>query len=517
MQIPRYGLIHNGYLFFHDTFKMVQVYKDYSEQDDGEDNEFFVDGGIELGINTTYRYLELTYREGADLNQVPYLQIVGENPEPLEPGSYELYPIYYFNDIPCIISRQMREYMFCMYYVDGLDKNYLKKVDNRKWVGDKQIGDTYFIFALKGDYIPDQDLKTGVTEQKADNKELVDWLISTNMIYPLEDKWDTVNYPLTRLDIGRTNYKSENRTVYRREMEDVYVDGSTYAMQVIDTLKKAYPEILFFATPSDWNKNKTYKNRENNQRSYQEWIRYTVMQEDYTQARRDFFTQYGPVILNVKMKIEFEYAALDTIKFRQRRADLILDQFITYYARDHITLKADIVGDGSNIRGFAINWNKDEALYGEQQKGSQAIETELDVHTMRFQCELFFTVLRFIVDCPPILKGFFNTFDKADESKAQSYKFEREATQKEKEKAYVKEKEEKGNFLIEKELINIDELDSESSESNKFTSVDVIHPDYKEYFEPDIDLPPPEEEKPEPDDKPELEGEHKSNKDKGNN
>lgn len=479
IKIPKYGVYFKGYLFFHDVYKFVQVTKidPNVETDEG----FNVGEGPELSINETYRYLEIKYKTIDDLKKVPYLAIIKDNIEELPTGLYELYPIVYLNDIPCITSRILKEHLFCIYYVDGLNKNYVKKVDTTKRIGNKVIGDIYYIFALKSSYIPNQDLITGITNQESPDTELIDWFINTELLYPLSDTWSKNNFNFLKLNSSKTKFFSYDSNIYKRDLEEVYLDGYAYAAQVIDTLKKAYPEIHFFSTPSDWNKKSNYRDiTPDNKKTYSEWARYTIGHEDYTQSRRDFFKNCGPVILNTKLKIEFEYATLKTDVFRQRRTDFFLDQFLSYYSKDHISLDFDIVGDNSKIIGFAINWIKDDMLFGDPTKGSDILENiNLDIHKMNFQCELFFTVIRYNNPTPPILKGILKIIDEDDKYRQNDIIIEHEANDKQKE--YILKKYEEGKFLNQGDILLIDnpDYDPENEPTEKGDSVKVTHPVYK--------------------------------------
>lgn len=483
IKIPKYGVYYKGYLFFNDIYKYIKVTKIETEIEN--DENFTVGNNLTISINETYRYLEIKYKDIEDLKKVPYLAIIKENIEELPDGLYELYPIFYLNEIPCIASRILKEHLFCIYYVEGLDKNYVKKVDTTKKIGNRIIGDVYYVFALKSSYIPVQDLITGVISQESPDIELINWFIDTELLYPISDTWSKNNFGFLKLNSNRTKFSSYDSKIYKKDLEGIYLDGYAYAAQVIDTLKKAYPEIHFFATPSDWGKSNNYKDiSAENKKTYSEWIRYTIGHEDYTTARRDFFKSCGPVILNAKLKIEFEYATLATDIFRQRRTDFFLDQFLSYYSKDHISLDFDIVGDNSKILGFAINWIKDDMLFSDPTKGSDILEnTNLDIHKMNFQCELFFAVIRYNMIAPPILKGILKIIDRDDTYRKDDITIEHEATDKQKE--YILNKYEEGKFLNQGDILLLENPDysPEKEPSEKGDLVEINHPIYKKDHE----------------------------------
>lgn len=402
---PKYAVVYNGWIFFSHIFDVVII--EYSD----EVTDF------QIEINDNYRYTKLIINPSLPLPANRNIIRIDDSQTVPPEGQYKLYKIFKLGSTEYITSRILYENMFCIYYIseDKVSYDQIKKITSKKHNPIKtSIGDDTYLFLFRAGYIAERDVKTGKVTQKYSNQELTEFLRRSNLLYPLDEIKEHANYSFIMLNSGMNKngaFNSNDTTAYGNQIEDVYLDGLNYANQVINTLQAAYPEINFFASPKDWNKDSSYQDiKTSDGKDYKEWCRYKIGYEDYTQARRDFFNYFGPVALHTRLRIEFEYAALDTATFRRRRTDLFLDQFISYYSRDDVKLDADILADNTKQIGFAINWIKDEAMEGETvtQKGTSMLDTtELDLHTMRFQCELRINVLRFCKKIPPILQTVF--------------------------------------------------------------------------------------------------------------
>ena len=218
---------------------------------------------------------------------------------------------------------------------------------------------------------------------------------------------------------------------------------------------------------------------EDNKRDFSEFVRYNVGAEDYSRARRDFHSNFGPVIYNVIVPIDFEYATSDTDIFLQRRTDLYVDQFMSYYTHDHFNIDSDLVGDQSNIIGFAIHWIKDDMYSLEMNsKESNILDTNLSLHSMRFRAELYVRVLRFSYKVPPIMKIIVQLLK--DEDTGESFTtFVNEAT--EEEKSIINKYYAEGKYLKEGQLVAMKNQGVDIVEEPVSTgeNVEITNPTYK--------------------------------------
>lgn len=444
---PRYAVVYDGWIMYSDLFDTVII--EYGKSYDFE-------------VNDNYHYTKLILNPNKPMPTCRNLIRIDDSKIVPPEGQYKLYRLFSLGNVPYITSRVLYENMFCIYYIseDKVSYDQIKKITSKK----NKVGDDTYIFLLRGGYISERNLETGEYKQEHSNEELTKFLRRSNLLYPLEEVTDHKNYSFIMLNSGlnkKNSYNSSDSTVYGNHMEEVYLDGLNYANQVINTLRVAYPEINFFATPRDWNQD--YQSIGEN-KDYKEWCRYKIGFEDYTNARRDFFNYFGPVALNTRLRIDFEYAALDTITFRRRRTDLFLDQFITCYAKDDVKLDADLLGDNTSQVGFSIHWVKDEALDGESstQKGTNMLDTvDLDIHTMRFYCDLRINILRFCKKLPPILEVIFDLVD--DNTADKSHHAEYKAT--EEERKIILDIYEKGGTLRDGDIYNL--KDAEKREAVK--------------------------------------------------
>lgn len=473
---PRYAVVYNGWIFYSYIFDVVII----------EYNKEITEYQVEVNENYHYTKLiinpELTIPANRNMIRIDNSQTVP--PE----GQYQLYRTFKLGSTEYITSRILYENMFCIYYIteDKVSYDQVKKITSKKHTPIKyHVGDDTYIFLLRAGYIQERDEETGKVTQKYSNRELTEFLRRTNLLYPLDEVKEHANYSFIMLNggVNKSNtYNSSDTTAYGNQMEDVYLDGLNYANQVINTLQSAYPEVNFFPSPKDWDKEKSsYQDiKDANGKDYKEWCRYKIGYEDYTQARRDFFNYFGPVALHTRLRIEFEYAALDTATFRRRRTDLFLDQFISYYARDDVKLDADLLGDNTKQVGFTIHWIKDEAMEGETvtQKGTSMLDTvELDLHTMRFQCELRINVLRFCKKLPPILQTIFDI--KADDEEKSAYYKEHKAN--EEEQRIILDVYEKGGTLRDGDIYNLkDAQKREAVKQNLKGQIVEFTPGHKE-------------------------------------
>ena len=459
---PRYAVVYNGWIFYSYIFPTIIIEYDKTLTE------------YQVEVNENYHYTKLTINPELPIPANRNIVRIDDSQTVPPEGQYQLYKTFKLGSVEYITSRILYENMFCIYYVsedkvayDQIKKMSSKLVTNNNRPVKYNIGDYTYMFLLRAGYMPERDQKTGeIIEQKHSNQELTEFLRRSNLLYPLDIVTEHANYSFIMLNGGvnkNNSYNSADTTVYGDQMEDVYLDGLNYANQVINTLQAAYPEVNFFVTPKDWNKDSSYKDiKGEDGKDYKEWCRYKIGYEDYTQARRDFFNSFGPVALHTKLRIEFEYAALDTSTFRRRRTDLFLDQFISYYSRDDVKLDADLLGDNTKQVGFSIHWIKDEAMEGETvtQKGTSMLDTvDLDLHTMRFQCELRINILRFCKKLPPILQTVFDIT--SDNEK--NYHNEHKAT--EEEQRIILEVYEKGGTLRDGDIYNL--KDSQKREAIK--------------------------------------------------
>lgn len=448
---PKYAVVYNGWIFYSSMFDtiIIEYNKDITE--------------YQLEVNENYHYIKLIINPAMPIPANRNIVRIDDSQTVPPEGQYQLYKTFKLGNVEYITSRILYENMFCIYYMteDKVAYDQVKRISSKSQQGPIKypIGDYTYIFLLRAGYIPEREEKTGkIIEQKYSNQELTKFLRRSNLLYPLDEVTEHANYSFIMLNGGvnkNNSYSSSDTTAYGNQIEDVYLDGLNYANQVITTLQAVYPEIKFFASPKDWNKDSSYKNiKSANGKDYKEWCRYKIGYEDYTQARRDFFNYFGPVALHTRLRIEFEYAALDTATFRRRRTDLFLDQFISYYSRDDVKLDADLLGDNTKQVGFTIHWIKDEAMEGETvtQKGTSMLDTvELDLHTMRFQCELRINVLRFCKKTPPILQTIFDI--EADNKKEDAYHKEFKAN--EEEQRIILDVYEKGGTLRDGDIYNL--------------------------------------------------------------
>lgn len=445
---PRYATIYQGWIFYSYMYDTLII----------EHNNKLKRCQIES--NDNYRYTKFVINPKLPLPANRNIVRIDDSQIAPPEGQYQLYRTFKLGSTEYITSRILYENMFCIYYVaeTKIGHDQIKKITSKRQTPIRyHTGDDTYLFLLKGGYIADRDTKTGEVIQKHSNQELTDFFRRSNLLYPLDEIKEHANYSFIMLNggVNKTNtYKSNDSSVYGEGVEDVYLDGLNYANQVITTLQAAYPEVNFFASPQDWNKDSSYQSiKGENGKDYKEWCRYRIGYEDYTGARRDFFNYFGPVTLHTKLMIDFEYASIDTITFRRRRTDFFLDQFITYYSRDDVKLDADLLGDNTKQLGFSINWIKDEALEGEAatQKGTSMLDTtELDLHTMRFRCELRINVLRYCRKIPPILQ---TVFDITTDDNEKNYHKEFEATAEE--KRIILEVYEKGGTLRDGDIYNL--------------------------------------------------------------
>lgn len=442
---PRYAVVYDGWIMYSDLFDTVII--EY-----GEDYDF--------EVNDNYHYTKLILNPDKPMPACRNLIRIDDSKIVPPEGQYKLYRLFSLGNVPYITSRVLYENMFCIYYIseDKVSYDQIKKITSKK----NKIGDDTYIFLLRGGYISERNLETGEYKQEHSNEELTQFLRHSNLLYPLEEVTDHKNYNFIMLNSGinkKNSYSSSDSTVYGNHMEEVYLDGLNYANQVINTLRAAYPEINFFATPRNWNQDYQSVGKD-----YKEWCRYKIGFEDYTNARRDFFNYFGPVALNTRLRIDFEYATLDTITFRRRRTDLFLDQFITCYAKDDVKLDADLLGDNTSQVGFSIHWVKDEALDGESstQKGTNMLDSvDLDIHSMRFYCDLRINVLRFCKKLPPILEVIFDIVDGNTAEKSHHAEFK--AT--EEERKIILDIYKKGGTLRDGDIYNL--KDAEKREAIK--------------------------------------------------
>lgn len=448
---PKYAVVYNGWIFYSSMFDtiIIEYNKDITE--------------YQLEVNENYHYIKLIINPAMPIPANRNIVRIDDSQTVPPEGQYQLYKTFKLGNVEYITSRILYENMFCIYYMteDKVAYDQVKRISSKPQQGPIKypIGDYTYIFLLRAGYIPEREEKTGkIIEQKYSNQELTKFLRRSNLLYPLDEVTEHANYSFIMLNGGvnkNNSYSSSDTTAYGDQIEDVYLDGLNYANQVITTLQAVYPEINFFASPKDWNKDSSYKNiKSADGKDYKEWCRYKIGYEDYTQARRDFFNYFGPVALHTRLRIEFEYAALDTATFRRRRTDLFLDQFISYYSRDDVKLDADLLGDNTKQVGFTIHWIKDEAMEGETvtQKGTSMLDTvELDLHTMRFQCELRINVLRFCKKTPPILQTIFDI--EADNKKEDAYHKEFKAN--EEEQRIILDVYEKGGTLRDSDIYNL--------------------------------------------------------------
>lgn len=442
---PRYAVVYDGWIMYSDLFDTVII--EY-----GEDYDF--------EVNDNYHYTKLILNPDKPMPACRNLIRIDDSKIVPPEGQYKLYRLFSLGNVPYITSRVLYENMFCIYYIseDKVSYDQIKKITSKK----NKIGDDTYIFLLRGGYISERNLETGEYKREHSNEELTQFLRHSNLLYPLEEVTDHKNYNFIMLNSGinkKNSYSSSDSTVYGNHMEEVYLDGLNYANQVINTLRAAYPEINFFATPRNWNQDYQSVGKD-----YKEWCRYKIGFEDYTNARRDFFNYFGPVALNTRLRIDFEYATLDTITFRRRRTDLFLDQFITCYAKDDVKLDADLLGDNTSQVGFSIHWVKDEALDGESstQKGTNMLDSvDLDIHSMRFYCDLRINVLRFCKKLPPILEVIFDIVDGNTAEKSHHAEFK--AT--EEERKIILDIYKKGGTLRDGDIYNL--KDAEKREAIK--------------------------------------------------
>lgn len=475
MKINKYAVIYKGYILTHFKFKMIEI----SYNTGIKEPQYEIDEEntlIKLQINPNNEFID---------NDIIYR--VDENAPTIEEGRYELYNLYTLNNNYYVISRLLYENTFCIYYIDEsiLPHDMIKQIPNKKISSrGNEIGDNTYAILLRGGYFPQKDIKTGITEQKIKDEELIDFLKRSNIIYPLDDTIEKGNFNLIRCNLNRTNFISKDKTIYRKENDDIYLSGPHYANLVINTLREAYPEVHFFNTSSDWMKEKDFlpfTDKGGNKKDYREFIRYNIGAEDYSRARREFHSNFGPIILGTKLEIEFEYITTETDLFLKRRTDFFLDQFISYYTHDHFNLNADLLGDNSKITGFSINWQKDESytLDLARDKNTVALDNlQLEMHSFRFRAELFFRVLRFNFQTPPILKILINFIDR-EGTKEQIITVKEEAT--EEEKKYIKKVYDNGGYLKEGQLEAAMKGENiENKEPEKEENVEIVNPEMKD-------------------------------------
>lgn len=447
---PKYAVVYNGWIFYSSIFDVIIIEYDNSITE------------YQVEVNDNYHYTKLTINPNLPIPANRNIVRIDDSQTVPPEGQYQLYKTFKLGSVEYITSRILYENMFCIYYIteDKVAYNQIKKISSKAKSSPVKypVGDYTYMFLLKAGYISERNEITGEVTQKHSNQELTEFLRRSNLLYPLDIVTEHANYSFIMLNSGvnkNNSYSSNDTTAYGSQMEDVYLDGLNYANQVVTTLQAAYPEINFFATPKDWNKDSSYQDIQGEDgKDYKEWCRYKIGYEDYTQSRRDFFNYFGPVALHTRLRIEFEYAALDTATFRRRRTDLFLDQFISYYSRDDVKLDADLLGDNTKQVGFTIHWIKDEAMEGETvtQKGTSMLDsTELDLHTMRFQCELRINVLRFCKKIPPILQTVFDI--EADNKKEEAYHKEFKAN--EKEQRIILDVYKKGGTLRDGDIYNL--------------------------------------------------------------
>lgn len=448
MTINNYSVIYKNYIITHPFFERANVI--YGES-------FFIE------FDSMYRMIKITINPNEKIPENNNLFCLSENSDPLPEGSYKLYPLLYLNDTPCIQSRIIYESMFSIFYLDSkiLNNDTIKQITSKKPNFNSNEGDNHILILLRQGYLKQKDVKTGEIYTLYPNIELVQFLRNSRLLYPINDNFNKLsNFMFIRPKNMRSNkVYSNNIKIYNPLDEPLYLTAPHYADLVVRTLSEAYPEVHFFNTPADWGKEYNWKEYTlNNKKDYKEYIRYTVSTEDYSRARRDFHSNFGPVLYNVRIDINFEYATPDTETYIRRRTDLIIGQFISYYTHDSFKLSADLVGDNSNITGFPIHWVLDEALYAEPtlQRESDVVEGQsLSMHSIKFKCELYVRVLRFNRECPPIMK-FIWTLIGANDNGEKTYTSEVEATQEQKEAILNRYGE--GKYFKENELVEYTEL-----------------------------------------------------------
>ena len=402
---PKYAVINNGYIFYNDLYKAIEV--KYS--DDIED--YFIN------INDDDMYLEITFNPNYLFSDINYIKKVGNQENLPKEGVYHLYPLINIDGTKFIVSKLLYNNIFCIYYLsdDIISKDYIKKITSKKKPYKNNIGDDTYFFIFRGGYMKKKNFKTGVVEQKYTNEEITNFYRKSNLLYPITEVTQHRNHGFMILNKGRTVFLSNDSRIEGDQMEDVYVDGLQYANLVINTLQEAYPEVHFFTNPNDWGKEKNYLDYKTvDGKDFSEWCRFKVSFEDYNEVRREFSEHFGPLLTHAKVFIDFEYAALDTIVFRKRRTDFMLDQFISYYAKDELKLDADLLGDNTKSIGFPIHWIKDEALDGfslREKTTSMLDNVDVDLHSMRFRAELRVVILRFFHKPSPILEYILTLID----------------------------------------------------------------------------------------------------------
>lgn len=430
--------IYNNFIITHPTYKIFQIIYD---------DNFFIE------FDTLYNIMKIHIDPKNPIPINKNIFPLDNNIEMLPEGEYELNPICFFNDIPFIVSNLVYNHMISILFISEeiIQQNYVKKIPG---INKNGIGDDHYLFLLKSGYIPTQDLKTGQTYQKYSDEDLTNFFRTTKLLYPLKTITNKANFQFIYLNkFTNKKFYSKDDKPYTSNSNSVYLSGAHYAHNMIETLKEEYKDIHFFNTPADWGKNNNWKNiKESNIKNYREYIRYTVGLEDYSRARRDIHSNFGPVLFNVRIPIDFEYATSDTALFIERRLDFFVDQFLSYYTHDHIKLDADLLGDNSNISGFAINWIKDDMMVDDiaTNKESNIMENyQFGMHSMKFRAELIVKILRYTFKTPPIMKIIAEIFK--DEKTGDSFKtIYTEATEEEKDliERYYKE----GKYLKENQL-----------------------------------------------------------------
>lgn len=464
MNILKYSMIYKGYIITHNICKRARIVYDL---------ESFIE------IDDIYNILIIHINPDENLIENTNIFKIDETADLIPEGEYELYLLIYLNGVPFVTSKLLYESMVSIIYIDGsiLNKDTVKKITNSK---SNIVGDDHYLFLLRGGYFSSQDLETGAVSQKLSDEDLTDFFRSTNLLYPLEVVSNKANFWFHYFNkFSNKNFVSYDKTVYSGNKDDIYLSGAHYADLVIKTLQEYYKNIFFFNTSSDWGKDKTWKNIINNKKDFSEFVRYNVGAEDYSRARRDFHSNFGPVIYNVIVPIDFEYATSDTDIFLQRRTDLYVDQFMSYYTHDHFNIDSDLVGDQSNITGFAIHWIKDDMYSLEMNsKESNILDTNLSLHSMRFRAELYVRVLRFSYKVPPIMKIIVQLLK--DEDTGESFTtFVNEAT--EEEKSIINKYYAEGKYLKEGQLVAMKNQGVDIVEEPVSTgeNVEITNPTYK--------------------------------------